>query len=208
MLITCLAPKAGVTVTFRWHFPPETQSQAHFPESSYYRSHRCFGARHEILQPGPINHFTAALHSSALHFMHIFLLLKTWQGLPRRGNLTNTSCYWVYLNYSWTCCRFHPKINLKPGYGPRSCSSSVEWHLLRCGNNKAARTMCKQQVWEIQRAAEWKKKTCGNRFPEALGEVCGSLKETWLQLVQYAILPEVETAVYAHYIRLGSFIYF
>lgn len=127
----------------------------------YYKSYCCFGPRHGVLlQPASINHLTATLHILVPYIL--CFCPQKYYGLPRgrdsqfwQRTLGSTS------NTNWTCCRFHPRINLKPDNGPRSWSCSVEWRL-RFEKNKI-----KNRVAEQRANSKFKKnrsRTSGNYY--------------------------------------------
>lgn len=145
MLITCVALKARETC----HVLPRKRRTKHifffFRMEFYYKSYCCFGPRHGVLlQPASINHLTATLHILVPYIL--CFCPQKYYGLPRgrdsqfwQRTLGSTS------NTNWTCCRFNPRINLKPDNGPRSWSCSVEWRL-RFEKNKIKNRVAEQRA--------------------------------------------------------------
>lgn len=188
MLITCVALKARETC----HVLPRKRRTKHifffFRMEFYYKSYCCFGPRHGVLlQPASINHLTATLHILVPYIL--CFCPQKYYGLPRgrdsqfwQRTLGSTS------NTNWTCCRFNPRINLKPDNGPRSWSCSVEWRL-RFEKNKI-----KNRVAEQRANSKFKKIDLG-----LLGIITGSLYELWLE--------ESRKNMRLHYIGMGSFAY-
>lgn len=76
MLIARLALKAREAVTLRWYFPGNAEPSIFLQNQILLKKLLLLWYRHGLLRPASINNLTAALYSTALHFMLFFFYLK------------------------------------------------------------------------------------------------------------------------------------